>query len=58
MFGLCIAEPYYRLGIFRVEYFSSEAARDHFRSTKVDGRTTTWILGEPMPEWKEYGKIY
>jgi hypothetical protein len=57
MIGLCIAERYYRLGIFRVEYFPTQEHLDRFRS-KLEGGLTTWLLGEPMPARPEYGTLY
>lgn len=49
MFGLCVAEPYYRLGRFRVEYFPSEEHLTAYRA-KLDQRVTSWLVGEPEPK--------
>lgn len=49
MFGLCIAEPYYRLGLYRMEYFPSEQHLVAFRA-KLDQRVTSWLAGEPEPK--------
>jgi hypothetical protein len=49
MIGLCIAEPYYILGLCRIEYFSDEKLLTAYRA-KLNQGVTTWILGEPVPK--------
>lgn len=46
--GLCIAENYYRLGVFRVEYFSDMRFLEK-RRAELDRMVTSWILGDPIP---------
>ncbi len=53
MFGLCIAESYYRLGQCRLEWFGSEMARENARA-KLDQSCTTWLHGEPMPKRRQF----
>jgi hypothetical protein len=50
-FGLCIAESYYILGLYRIEYFTKKELLEAYRG-KLDQSTTTWIQGERIPKRK------
>lgn len=52
MFGLCIAESYYMMGRYRVEWFRTLQALEHVRM-QLEPRATSWIFGEEVPKRKE-----
>lgn len=46
--GLCIAESYYILGLYRIEYFEEMKFLEMYRA-KLDQSVTCWIQGEKVP---------
>lgn len=57
MFGLCIAERYYREGFFRIEYFPSIPLLNMVRAT-LDSSVTSWVYGEEIPKRKQVSTFY
>lgn len=49
MITLCIREPYYLFGQYRIEKFSNIRQLEFFKAT-LNKRVQTWILGETPPK--------
>ncbi len=57
MFGLCIAESYYRLGQCRLQWYSTLDQLVSARG-KLDQSCTTWLVSEPVPKRRVRGNWY
>ena len=57
MVGLCIAEPYYRLGLCRVERFEDMRRLREFKA-RLGARVTSWVAGEEEPKRRDLELFY